>query len=154
MYSESEWQALVEDYVRELNALEIPPDPAPATLVALQAGLDRLHTRARLDLCQLKGELLRLRDRIKILSKTYYLEVRDAARTEKEREALVWQRLAAEKYGELPLPEAANVLEAQVMFLDTVVSLVSSKAQRMITLLGSMKLESTIMSLELSGEAH
>lgn len=152
MYDQNSWLHVVEEYTRELTMLEIPPDLSPSGLIELQSRLDRLYTKVRLEHCQLAAELARLKEAYKVKSKIYYLEVKDQARTEKEREALVYRRLCEDRYQGYELPEAVSILQGQVAFLETVSSLISSKAQRLVSVLGSLKLEQSIMAIEVAGE--
>lgn len=152
MYDHTTWQRMTSEYTQSLGQLELPPDPTPATLMQLQAGLDRLHTKARLEHCQLKAELSQLKESYKALSKVYYLDVKDQAKTEKERDALVYKKLMEQTYQGYDLVQAIGLLEGQVLFLDTVISLLSSKAQRLVTMLGSLKLEQSLIQIEAAGE--
>lgn len=118
-------------------------------MIELQSSLDRLQTKVSLEHALLKAELSSLKEQLKVKSKIFYLDVKDQAKTEKEREALVYKRLMEEfDYEGYDIFTAISILEAQVAFLETVLSLISSKTQRLITILGSMKLEQAIISAD------
>ncbi len=153
MYDLDAWKQLVEKYESALQELDLPPDLTPTGIMLIQAKLDRLNTEARLEQCQLRAELTRLKETYKMYSKIYYLDVKDKARTEKERDALVSKRLMEIEYNGLNLIEAIGILEGQVLFMNTVVSIISSKAQRLINILGSLKLEHSLMVTEIAGES-
>lgn len=141
---------MYEEYVDQLNEIQIPPDPTPAVIYVLQSKLDMLQQRASLEHTKLKAELTRLKDIVKVYSKIYYIDVKDQAKTEKEREALIYKKLIDEHMqGDKTIFEAISELEGKVAFLETLLSLISSKTQRLITVLGSLKLEHSIMAAEM-----
>jgi hypothetical protein len=114
-----------------------------------------LQTSLSLEHTLLKAELSSLKEQLKVRSKILYLEVKDQAKTEKEREALVYKRLMEDfRYGEYDVFTAVSILEGQVAFLETALSLISSKTQRLINILGSLKLEQAIISTEPVVSAH
>jgi len=146
---EKNWENKVQEITSQIESLYIPSDPSPSTLIALQSNLDRLQTSLSLEHTLLKAELSSLKEQLKVRSKILYLEVKDQAKTEKEREALVYKRLMEDfRYGEYDVFTAVSILEGQVAFLETALSLISSKTQRLITILGSMKLEQAIISAD------
>lgn len=146
MFSPERWQEVVDQCVKELTFLDLPLDPLPSQIMELNSRLDALQARLRLQHVQLKAELGKLQTVLKVYSKVYYLDVKDEARTEKEREALVYKRLLGPEhyYNGLSLFDAISTLEEQVAYLDTVISIVSSRAQRVITTLGALKLEHSL----------
>lgn len=155
MYSNTEWLAVSSDYSNSLRDLVIPADPTPSAILELQSRIDQLSTAARLDYARLKAELDGLRQLYKVLSRAYYLDFKDQGRTEKEREALIQRHIMEHhQHGDSDLITAITVLEEQVFFMQTVVDILNDKSKRLITHLGSLKLEQSIMAVEMAAEAH
>lgn len=153
MYTREEWQRVSNNYAERLRSIEIPEDASPAAIMQLQAALDALHTESQLDYARLKGEADKLKSMVKRLKTAYYLEVKDQGKTEKEREALA-QKLISERhpYAEMDIMEALELIEEEATFMQTVTDMIQEKTRRLITILGSLKLEQSIASLENSAE--
>jgi len=153
MYSSADWPAISSEYATGLRDLVIPLDPTPAAIMDLQSRIDQLFTSARLDYGRLKAELESLKQLHKVLSRAYYLDFKDQGKTEKEREALVQRHIMQNhQHGDSDLITAIALLEEQVLFMQTVVDILKDKSQRLITHLGSLKLEQSLMAVEVAAE--
>lgn len=149
MFSAEEWEKVSQKYADKVRSIVIPEDATPAVILQLQAQLDELYTQSQLDFALLSGEVKKLRNMVKRLERMYYLDVKDQGSTEKERAALAQKCITDNhKYGEVDVLQALELIEEQYAFMKSLVEMVEEKTDRLITILGSLKLEQNISMVE------
>jgi hypothetical protein len=130
-----------------MQQLVIPDDPTSADIKNLQSRIDAKYGNVRVNYAILKGEKARLKHMFSMAKKQLYLTYKNQASTEREREALVIDHI--EKKGLPGFPNAIEeigILEEQTAFLKAVLETLEQKAQRLITCLGSLKIEAQLLT--------
>jgi hypothetical protein len=138
-----DWERIEDWYVAQVNAIEIPEDLDPAILLQLNAKIAKLYTKARFDYAYLKRQYEKIKRQIKRAEKQAYMAVKDIGKNDKEREGLVNKYLEDNKVFGYPITiyDALDKIEERTFFMEAVMDDINSKAGRLITANGGLKLD-------------
>ena len=138
-----DWQEIEDWYLARVLEIDIPEDLNPATLLQINSDLSRIFTKARFDYAFIKRQYEKIKRQIKRAEKQAYLIIKDQAKNDKDRESLINQYLEDNLVFNYPISiyDAMDRLEERVLFMEAVVDDIQSKASRLITANGGLKLD-------------
>jgi hypothetical protein len=138
-----DWEEIENWYLAEVLEIDIPEELNPATLLQINSKLSRLFTKSRFDYAFLKRQYEKIKRQVKRAEKQAYLLIKDSAKNDKDRESLVNQYLEDNAVFNYPISiyDAMDRIEERVLFMEAVVDDIQSKASRLITANGGLKLE-------------
>lgn len=146
----TEWQQIEQWYLENIEKISLPEHLNPAEIVQVSVQLDQLYTRARFDYAEAKRHYHYVERLYKLAQKQAYLDVKESGTNEKEREALIMRFLSSHIFPELGVDifTALNEAEQRYYFMEAVIDILKEKQSRLITILGSNKLEVALTSVD------
>lgn len=140
--SDQSWSDVVKSYMERIQLLQIPIDPTPAIINQLISNIDALYMDMQFNYASLISQFDYVNTTIMTKKKLYYLAAKDQGRNEKEREAIIYQRIAEEPIGDYLEPfDALADLKSRGRLMELLLKILSKRADRLITSLGALKLE-------------
>jgi len=139
----SDWQALEGWYIDVIKELDISDDVNPSDLLILNSRISKLYTQARFDFAYIKRFAEKLKRQLKRAERQAYLAVKDIGKNDTERQSLVTKFLEENKVFNYPvcIYDAIDIYEDRLEFIEAVIDDIKSKAERLITINGALKLD-------------
>lgn len=139
----SDWQALEGWYIESIKELDIGDDVNPSDLLILNSKISKLYTQARFDFAYIKRFAEKLKRQLKRAERQAYLAVKDIGKNDTERQSLVTKFLEENKVFNYPvcIYDAIDIYEDRLEFIEAVIDDIKSKAERLITINGALKLD-------------
>lgn len=145
--SQSNWAQVESYYIDEVRQISIPYEPESADILAIAAAIDRVYTEARFDQAYVSRELKICQRKLSDARKTVYLQVKDVAKNDKERDAYGSEYLESN-----PMPgdtesilDIVDNLTIRDEFMDAVISVLKAKADKLILAAAALKLEVSLI---------
>lgn len=139
----AEWRDVEDYYQQAVQSIVIPDEPETRDLLQISAELDRVYTDAKFDAAFISRRLKTAQRQLGDARKTVYNQIKDAARNDKERDALgtEWLEQNSLPGYSVPIMEYVDEFVERDEFMDAVVSILKSKSDRLIILASALKLE-------------
>ncbi len=137
------WQQLEQYYTELVTQITIPEDPEPNDIKYVVSAIDSVYAEARLDLAKARRGHDRIERKYKLASKEAYLAVKDAGKTEKDKEALAVAYIRSTKLDADPMPvtDMLDIAEERYLFMQAVVDVLNDKSNKCIIENGLLKID-------------
>jgi hypothetical protein len=144
--TDTQWEKVEEYYINAVKSIALPEDPTSKDIMRLNAEIDMLYTEARFDQGFLAAKLDQVKRQLSDARKTVYEEIKNLARNDKERDALGTQWLEENPHPEygVSIMVVYDAITRRKEFMDAVVSILKSKADKLIVDSAAMKLEASV----------
>ena len=143
------WAQLEQYYTELITQIHVPEDPDTNDIKFIVAALDSVYAEARLDLAKARRGHDRIERKYKLAMKEAYLAVKDAGKTEKDKEALAVAYIRTTKLDADPMPvtDMLDIAEERYLFMQAVVDVLNDKSGKCITENGLLRID-----VELGGQ--
>ena len=144
--TEQQWQDTKTGYTEWLEGIKIPSDVGTNDIKRLNAELDAIFTEVRMNFTYVEFQYERYMRMLKHAKTTLYLTFKDAGKTEKEREALVYEFLENQPLPGHPAPimKLIDILEERYLFFKGLIEAIKEKSAKLITDSSALKIEANL----------
>lgn len=138
-----QWGDMEDYYLQAVQSIKIPDEPETRDLLQISAELDRVYTEAKFDAAFISRRLKTAQRQLADARKTVYNQIKDAAKNDKERDALgtEWLEQNSLPGYTAPIMQYVDQFVERDEFMDAVVSTLKAKSDRLIILASALKLE-------------
>ncbi|MCX7610317.1 MAG: hypothetical protein N2043_01860 [Ignavibacterium sp.] len=141
-----EWLEVKQNYTKWIESIEIPLDPTTTDIKRINHELDEIYTEVRIHYAYLEYQYEKYMRMYKHAKTSLYLTFKESGKTEKEREALIYDFLEKNPLPgtKIPITVIIEMIEERYLFFKALIDIIKEKSAKMITDSAALKLETNV----------